>query len=499
MNPNMNNSKMLMALAFSTAIGTAASAQGWMSRNGNTIFPLTSSLDSTTVMVAIGHSDPTATLHVKGTVRFDGLNQDDRFDKFLVVDEFGNMAWRDGKSVGGGGGNTTPIPTDYWSYGGNAAINPANQFLGTTDLNDLVFKTNNTERFRLTNTKFSMQVGSATNLSAGVSITSREAGNSSFPLSVVGTRNGLSWNAPTGNAITDVNNTTGRLVRLATSAANPTGVFDFGIDQNNSFFITQNATANNLVPRKPFVVHSYGISDNIIFPGSVRNTSIADQGYDAVGINLQAGTDIANGATITNTYNNLKPTANFHVKGTVRLQDLPWGSGRVLVQDINGNTFVSTAVVMLDGTIHNANDDFDWGEGTFESQYGTRQGHYKKAAKAAVSSSDMQAQIDALQAEINMLKNGGVIKNNKGVILNCSPNPTSNELRVAYELAASVGVASVNIYDLTGKEIMKQNISTNAGKNQVVLSLSSLPAGMYLCSLMIDRADASTQKIVVSK
>ncbi len=489
-----------MALAFSTAISSAASAQGWMSKNGNTMFPLTSSLDSNSIMVAIGHSDPTAMLHVKGTVRLESLNQDDRFDKFLVVDEFGNMAWRDGKSVGGGGGNTTPIPTDYWSYAGNAAINPANQFLGTTDLNDLVFKTNNVERFRLTNTKFSLQVGSANNLSAGVSITSREAGNSSFPLSVVGTRNGLTWNAPTGNAITDVNNTTGRIIRLSTSAANPVGAYDFGIDQNNSFFITQNATANNLIPRKPFVVHSYGISDNIVFPGSVRNTSVADQGYDAVGINLQAGTDIANGATITNTYNNLKPTANFHVRGTVRLQELPWGSGRALVQDINGNTFVSTAVVMLDGTIHEATDDNDWGEGTFESQYGTRQVRYKKPTAATkVSATDLQKQIDALQAEINMLKNGGVIKNNKGVILNCSPNPTSNELRVAYELVAGVSVASVNIYDLTGKEIMKQNINTTVGKNQVVLSLSSLPAGMYLCSLMIDRADASTQKIVVSK
>jgi hypothetical protein len=36
-----------------------------------------------------------------------------------------------------------------WSINGNSNIDPANVFLGTTDLKDLVFKTNNTERIRL--------------------------------------------------------------------------------------------------------------------------------------------------------------------------------------------------------------------------------------------------------------------------------------------------------------------------------------------------------------
>lgn len=43
----------------------------------------------------------------------------------------------------------TPGSTDAWSRIGNAGTNSASNFLGTTDNQDLVIKTNNTERFRL--------------------------------------------------------------------------------------------------------------------------------------------------------------------------------------------------------------------------------------------------------------------------------------------------------------------------------------------------------------
>jgi len=43
-----------------------------------------------------------------------------------------------------------PSPTNYaWGLSGNAGTNPSTNFLGTTDNNGLIFKTNNTERMRL--------------------------------------------------------------------------------------------------------------------------------------------------------------------------------------------------------------------------------------------------------------------------------------------------------------------------------------------------------------
>ena len=43
-------------------------------------------------------------------------------------------------------------PTTGWSLLGNAGTNPATNFLGTTDAQNLVFKTNNIERIRVDNT-----------------------------------------------------------------------------------------------------------------------------------------------------------------------------------------------------------------------------------------------------------------------------------------------------------------------------------------------------------
>jgi hypothetical protein len=52
-------------------------------------------------------------------------------------------------AVGPQGPAGTPGSTDAWSRIGNAGTNPTSNFLGTTDSQDLVFRTNNLERFRL--------------------------------------------------------------------------------------------------------------------------------------------------------------------------------------------------------------------------------------------------------------------------------------------------------------------------------------------------------------
>lgn len=58
--------------------------------------------------------------------------------KVLTVDDDGNVVL-----VNDGG-------TNSWSLSGNASINPSTQFLGTTQFQDFVMRTNNLERMRLT-------------------------------------------------------------------------------------------------------------------------------------------------------------------------------------------------------------------------------------------------------------------------------------------------------------------------------------------------------------
>ena len=54
----------------------------------------------------------------------------------LTSDASGNATWQAAASSG-------------WGLTGNAGTNPATQFIGTTDNQDLVFKRNNIESFRL--------------------------------------------------------------------------------------------------------------------------------------------------------------------------------------------------------------------------------------------------------------------------------------------------------------------------------------------------------------
>lgn len=61
----------------------------------------------------------------------------------VYIDELnGEVFIYDGKN------NTWEPFTQYWSLKGNASTNPSTDFLGTTDNNDLVLKTNNIERIR---------------------------------------------------------------------------------------------------------------------------------------------------------------------------------------------------------------------------------------------------------------------------------------------------------------------------------------------------------------
>jgi len=61
----------------------------------------------------------------------------------LQTDASGNLSWLNPSALGGAAG---------WALTGNSGMNPALNFLGTTDAQPLVIRTNNTERMRVTAT-----------------------------------------------------------------------------------------------------------------------------------------------------------------------------------------------------------------------------------------------------------------------------------------------------------------------------------------------------------
>jgi len=79
---------------------------------------------------SIGITPTNISLSMKNTATLDSL---------LTTDQNGNLIFVPG--VGHSGG---------WGLGGNAGINPASQYIGTTDAQPLAFRTNNQERMRVT-------------------------------------------------------------------------------------------------------------------------------------------------------------------------------------------------------------------------------------------------------------------------------------------------------------------------------------------------------------
>jgi len=98
----------------------------------------------TTTKVGIGTQSPSEALDVVGAIRFSGA---------LMPN---NNAGTSGYVLCSQGGGTYPVwqaaSNLYWSTLGNTGTNPAINYLGTSDAQALVFRTNNTERMRILST-----------------------------------------------------------------------------------------------------------------------------------------------------------------------------------------------------------------------------------------------------------------------------------------------------------------------------------------------------------
>ncbi|MBI1288040.1 MAG: hypothetical protein GC178_10750 [Flavobacteriales bacterium] len=89
--------------------------------------------------VGIGVNNPQDELHVQGSVRMVDGNQQAGY--IPVSDANGTMTWSDPSTV---------VGAQAWSLTGNAGIDQTNNFIGTTDNNNVRFLTNNVERMVIT-------------------------------------------------------------------------------------------------------------------------------------------------------------------------------------------------------------------------------------------------------------------------------------------------------------------------------------------------------------
>jgi len=215
------------------------------------------------------------------------------------------------------GSDTFHIGGTFWKLSGNSGTNSSN-FVGTTDNVSLNFRTHNIQRLSIRESIVagSVNIGAveAGQLSSfatkpgQINIWGKDISGYSIPLFLAGNVAGMTWSASGG-----ANNTVGRFIRMSqwTDSAGPNyNFFDLGIDQQSDFYITEQNTwagGGGVLPKKMITITP----------------------TDYLGINFAWGQH---------------PTANFHTRGTVRLEDLTNNDSptKVVVADANNNLYTRT-------------------------------------------------------------------------------------------------------------------------------------------------------------
>jgi hypothetical protein len=203
------------------------------------------------------------------------------------------------------------IAANPWLLNGNTATTAAN-FLGTTDNQPLVVKTNNLQRLSISESNIVgsnnisyVTAGQQSNFSTNpiqLSVWGKDISGSALPFGIAGSVAGMNWSSNGGS-----NNTLGRLMRLSqftTTSGSDYQFYDVGIDQSGDYFIGEHQSWNggNITPKKMFTISP----------------------QDFVGVNFNWGEH---------------PTANFHTKGSLRFEGVNTNNAltRVIVMDANGN------------------------------------------------------------------------------------------------------------------------------------------------------------------
>jgi len=83
------------------------------------------------------------------------------------------------------------------------------------------------------------------------------------------------------------------------------------------------------------------------------------------------------------------------------------------------------------------------------------------------------------------------------VLYQNTPNPFTHQTEIKFQVAPGVKEAYICIFNMQGKMLQKINAAT--GQNSVIIQGSTLQAGMYLYSLVADRQEVDTKRMILTK
>ncbi len=259
--------------------------------------------DTTNIKVGIGTGEPSASLHIDGTFRLQGNGA--AAGRALISDANGNGTWQ---PISGGGGTSTA-----WDLSGNSGTDTANNFIGTTDDVDVLFKTNNLSAGRLnfsnSNTAFGVNTPDFTSAAynntalGGYSLKGLTNGaqNTAVGTAALTATNAGSYNTSMGAYSMYLNSTGSANVAVGSDAmlSNSTG--------NANTAVGHSALYGNTTPGQIVAIGDSALFNN----AGTRNTAVGSNalfsnlenhdntavGYEALYNNNYADGSMANGNT----------------------------------------------------------------------------------------------------------------------------------------------------------------------------------------------------------
>ncbi len=279
-----------------------------------------------------------------------------------------------------------------WDLSGNSGTNPASNFLGTSDAQDLVVRTNNSERIRVTSNgrigigTSNPQVPLEVSLNNSEAVILGQAGVGGIRL--------LRNNSTSGYIQAGAGGATDQLIFSRFGSSNNLMTFDVRADNalfNGNVGIGTTTPSNMLTLRGNNLIQKIhmswsnsggesmslgnGTSHSVILYSNTGGFAIAPAANTATnpvpGFQNQGLCMISNGDIGIKTGS---PTADLHVNGTFRLVDGTEGVGKVLTSDASGNASWQTGVTATQEAWNNVTFQNGWGN--FGSGFNNA-GYYK--------------------------------------------------------------------------------------------------------------------------
>jgi hypothetical protein len=330
-----------------------------------------------------------------------------------------------------------------WLLTGNAGTTPGTDFLGTTDAQRLVFKTNGVEHMTIL-TNGNVGIGTST---------------PTLPLQIVSNLADqflrLSGNTPSIQFIDSpaAFNRLGKLGYCSSSnelvAGSVAGDFVLqNLDSTGSMIFGTNATVFNGIER-------------------MRITAAGYVGLATASPNAKFDVDCSPVTGKTNPSN-------------IRFRNLESGSGSILVIDSNGYVYRASSGASAAVPATPLTTDL-------QSQIEDLKNQVQELRSLLASKVPLTA------AEAKQLRNESATWLGDNF-----PNPAAGTTTIGYSLPSQVGAAMCQVYSLDGKQVATIVLNPSAGQGQVQFATGKLSSGIYIYSLVVDGKLVDTKKMVVS-